>query len=151
MFFTELNDDIMGVNCMFKNIIPEYTEEYYNTINSLMIDMAKGEKDIESYRTNNTGNENQQLYQNMIITLYDGLIVAYRARVKSNITIGNEEKSPIHIANVIEMIKSEPSRHEAVEEIWSEKSKTVDSGQWIDNTRSFSRHIKRTREYGPRR
>ena len=131
VFILKLNDDTMGVNCMFIEIILEYTDEYYNTINSLMIEMAKDEKNIESCihlaGTSNTDNENQQLYQNTRITLYDALIVAYRTRVKSNGTIGNDEKSPIHIADVIETMGSKPSRHEAIEEIWSEKSKTADS------------------------
>ena len=80
-FISELNDDITGVNCMFNEIISEYTEEYHNTINSLKIEIAKDKKNIENYMhltgINYTDNENQQLYQNTRITLYDGLIVAY--------------------------------------------------------------------------
>ena len=48
VFIIELNDDIAGVNCMFDEIIPECTEDYYITINFLKIEMAKDEKNIES-------------------------------------------------------------------------------------------------------
>ena len=49
VFIPELKDDITGVNYMFYEIIPEYTEEYYNLINSLKIEIAKVGKNIESY------------------------------------------------------------------------------------------------------
>ena len=54
--------------------------------------------------------------------------LAYRARVKNSGTIGNEEKSPIHIADVIEMMGSKSSRDESDDDIWSKKSKTADGG-----------------------
>ena len=85
--------------------------------------MAKDEKNIESYMqlvgTNYTDNDNQELYQNTRITLCDGFIVAYRAKVKSNGTIGNKEKPLTHVADVIKIMGIKPSRQKVVEEIWS--------------------------------
>ena len=50
IFVPDLDDMITGVNCMFNEIIPEYREEYYQTINALKIEMVKDEKNIEAYK-----------------------------------------------------------------------------------------------------
>ena len=42
------------------------------------------------------------------ITLYKGLIVTYRAPVRNNGKTGNEEKSPIYIADVTKIMSQEP-------------------------------------------
>ena len=37
------------------------------------------------------------------VTLYQGLIVGYRAPVLSSGMLGREEKSPIHVADIVRM------------------------------------------------
>ena len=74
----------------------------------LSVDFWWDAYETSNYITNqiptNTDNKNQQLYQNTRITRYDGLILAFQARGKTNGTIENEEKSPIHTTDVIEMM-----------------------------------------------
>ena len=70
--------------------------------------MVSDEKNIELYMhlvgERYIDNENQMMYVNTRVVLYDGMIVAYRALLKQDGSSGNEEKSPIHIADVIEMM-----------------------------------------------
>ena len=124
IFVPELNDTIAGVNCIFNEIIPDYTEEYFNTVRAMQIEVVTNEEDIENFRhlsgTRYRDDETRHEYINTRITLYDGLIVAYRAPVRSNGEAGNEEKSPIHIADVIRMMGGKENQDNTALEYWRE-------------------------------
>ena len=137
IFVPELNDTVVGVNCMFNEIIPDYSEEYYQTINALKIEMVSDEKNIELYMhlvgERYIDNENQMMYVNTRVVLYDGMIVAYRALLKQDGSSGNEEKSPIHIADVIEMMGGLVYKgREDLVRLWEENEERARSGRVHD-------------------
>ena len=65
-------------------------------------------------------------YINTRITLYDGLIVAYRAPVRSNGETGNEEKSPIHIVDVIKIMGGAGNQDKMTLEYWQSHQRNID-------------------------
>ena len=75
---------------------------------ALQIEIVSDEADTDNFThlvgTKYFNDETRHEFMNTRITLYDGLIVAYRAPVPSNGVTGKEEKSPIHIADVIKMM-----------------------------------------------
>ena len=83
IFVPELNDTTAGVNCILNKIIPCYTEEYFNTVWALQIEVVTEVADIENFThlvgTKYFDNETRHEYINTRITLKHGLIVAYRA------------------------------------------------------------------------
>ena len=74
----------------------------------MQIEVVKDEKKIDNFthlaETKYRDDETRHKYNNTRITLYNGLIVPYRAPVRSDGEAGNEEKSPVHIADVIKMM-----------------------------------------------
>ena len=81
---SELNDTIAGTNCIFNEIIQDHTEKYFNALRAMQIEVIKDEeKDIKNFAhltgTKYCDDETRHEYINTRITLYDGLIVAYRA------------------------------------------------------------------------
>ena len=139
IFVPELNDTVVGVNCMFNEIIPDYSDEYYQTINALKIEMVSDEKNIDLYMhlagERYIDNENQMMYVNTRVVLYDGMIVAYRALVKQDGSPGNEEKAPIHIADVVEMMGELTYKdHEDLERLWEDNEERARTGRVHDGT-----------------
>jgi hypothetical protein len=64
-------------------------------------------------------NKNQMMHVNTRVVLYDGMIVAYRALLKQDGSPGNEEKAPIHIADVVKMMGELTYKdHEDLERLW---------------------------------
>ena len=80
IFVPELNDMIAGVNCLFDEIIPEYTEEYFNTVKEFEIEFVSDEQNINNLKhlveTNYLDDETRHEYTNTRITLDDGMIVS---------------------------------------------------------------------------
>ena len=96
----------MGVNVTFNEVIPSYAEEYYNELNKLSFEVAKNESTVDSFQhlvgENYFDDDTLLEFVTTRVVEYKGLIVAYRAPVLNGRT-GREEKSPIHVADVIRM------------------------------------------------
>ena len=96
IFVPELNITIAGVNCIFNKIIPDYAEEYFNTVRAMQIELVKDEENINNFThltgTKYSDDETRHQYIHTKIIFYDGLIVADRAPVRSNGEAENEEK-----------------------------------------------------------
>ena len=100
---------MVGVNCIFNEIIPSYEEEYFNEINKLKFDTAKDESTVAEFQhlvgERYQDDENQFEYETTRIVEFKGHIVAYRAPVLENDQLGLEEKAPIHVADVVRMVE----------------------------------------------
>ena len=100
---------------------------------ALQIEVVMDEAELDNFThlvgTKYLYDETRHEYINTHITLYDGLIVAYRAPVRSNGETGNEEKSPIHIADVIKMMGRAEKQDKIALEYWREQRKTMDNGR----------------------
>ena len=93
---------------MFNEIIPTYTEEYYNELKKLKYKLVEDNRDVGSYQhlvgMSYIDDEEQFEFQTTRVVEYQGLIVAYRAMVLEDGSLGREEKSPIHVLDVVRMM-----------------------------------------------
>ena len=114
LYIPELKDIVVGVNCTFNEVIPAYREEYFQELNKMKFEMAKDESTVDSFAhlvgEKYTDDESLLEYVTTRVALYKGLIVAYRAPVNKTGRVGFEEKSPIHIADVVRMCELSTSR-----------------------------------------
>ena len=80
----------------------------------MRFELAKEESTVESFEhfvgVKYTDDELLLEFITTRIVVLKGLIVAYRAPVNSQGSVGFEEKSPIHIADVVRMIEWSTSR-----------------------------------------
>ena len=71
----------------------------------MVFEMAKDESTVDSFEhfvgVRYIDDESLLEFETTRVALYKGLIVAYRAPVNSNGQVRFEEKSPIHIADVV--------------------------------------------------
>ena len=123
LYILDLQEVIVGVNITFNEVIPSYAEEY-NELNKLSFEVATDETTVDAFRhlvgENYFDDDTLLEFVTTRVVEYKGLIVAYRAPVLDGRT-GREEKSPIHVADVMRMRES--NRPES----WSGRSTTVDS------------------------
>ena len=114
MYIPELKEMIVGVNCIFNEVIPAYREEYFQELSKMRFEMAKDESTVETFEhfvgVRYTDDETLLEYETTRVALYKGLIVAYRAPMNSKGKVGFEEKSPIHIADVVRMYEMSTAR-----------------------------------------
>ena len=108
VFVPDLKEVIVGVHCTFNEIIPSYSDEYFNEIKKLTFELAPDESTVESF-THLVGqsyldDETRMEYITTRVSTYKGLIVAYRSPVLTSGRVGVEEKSPIHVADVVRMM-----------------------------------------------
>ena len=98
------------MNITFNEVIPSYAEEYYNEIDKLSFEVAPDESTVEDFQhlVGEIYSDDDTLLEFVTtrIAEYKGLIVAYRAPVLDSGRTGREEKSPIHVADVIRMRES---------------------------------------------
>ena len=107
IYAPELKAVVVGVNCIFNEVIPTYAEEYFHELNKMQVEMVKTPSAVEefehlvglSYIDDESGLE----FETTRVLTHKGLIVGYRAPVLSNGKLGREEKSPIHIADIVRM------------------------------------------------
>ena len=107
IFVPELQDIVVGVNCIFNEVIPEYTEEYFHELNKMQLEMVKEPSMVENFvhlvGVKYLDDESNLEFITTRIIVQKGLIVGFRAPVLHGGKIGNEEKSPIHIADIVRM------------------------------------------------
>ena len=100
---------LVGVHVTFNEVIPSYREEYFNELNKLSFEVAPDECTVDSFQhlvgENYFDDDTQLEFVTTRVTLWKDMIVAYRAPVLNGKT-GREEKSPIHVANVMRMRES---------------------------------------------
>ena len=109
LYIPDRQEDIVGVNVTFNEVIPSYAEEYYNEINKLSFEVATDESTVESFQhlvgEHYYDDDTQLEFVTTRVVESKGLIVAYRAPILDG-RAGREEKSPIHVADVIRMSQS---------------------------------------------
>ena len=106
IYAPELKDTVVGVNCLFNEVIPSYTEEYFNELQKMQFEVVKEPSAVENFQhlvgENYFDDESGLEFQTTRIAIYQGLIVGYRAPVLQG-RLGKEEKSPIHVADIVRM------------------------------------------------
>ena len=50
MYCPDRKEVLVGVNCLFNEIIPTYTEEYYNESQKLKFELVQDTRDEKSYQ-----------------------------------------------------------------------------------------------------
>ena len=105
----ELNNAIViGVHVLFNEVIPTYTEEYYQEFKKLAFETVEEESTVESFEYLRgmmyVDDENGLEYINTRVGEWKGHIVIWRAAVNAAGRPGNEEKAPIHVADVVRMM-----------------------------------------------
>ena len=97
----------MGVHCTFNERILSYSDEYFNELQKLSFEIAVDESTTESFShligERYLDDETRLEYVTTRVTVYKGLIVAYRAPVQTG-HVGIEEKFAIHVADVVRMM-----------------------------------------------
>ena len=108
LYIPDLQETIVVVYCTFNELIPSYSDEYFNELNKLSFEVAKDESTVESFKhlvgERYLDDDTRMEFVTTRVSTYKGLIVAYRAPVLSTGHAGIEEKSPIHVADVVRMM-----------------------------------------------
>ena len=110
LYIPDLRETVVGVNVTFNEVVPSYAEEYYNELDKLKFEVAPDESTVESFQ-HLVGEKylDDDTFLEFVTTRvveYMKHIVAFRAPVLAGGKIGREEKSPIHVADVIRMSDS---------------------------------------------
>ena len=107
IYVPELKEIVTGVNCLFNEVIPTYREEYFKELNKMNFELAADESTVENFMhlvgVRYIDDESLLEFETTRVVNLKGLIVGYRAPVLRNGLPGVEEKSPIHIADVVRM------------------------------------------------
>ena len=107
IYVPEISDTVVGVNCLFNEVIPTYAEEYFHELNKMQFDMVKTPSAVEDFDhlvgVKYIDDELELEFQTTRVTTHKGLIVGFRAPVLRDGKLGKEEKSPIHIADIVKM------------------------------------------------
>ena len=110
IYVPEISDIVVGVNCLFNEVIPTYAEEYFHELNKMQFEMVKIPGVVNDFDhlvgVRYTDDELNLEFETTRITTYKGLIVGFRAPVLRDGKLGREEKSPIHIADIVKMCGS---------------------------------------------
>ena len=90
---------------LFNKIIPSYSESYYQEIMELKIEVVEEESTVESFTylqgMRYTDDENYLEHENVEVGEWKGHVVVWRAALLRSGALGNTEKSPIHVVDVI--------------------------------------------------
>ena len=49
IYVPEISDTVVGVNCLFNEVIPTYAEEYFHELNKMQFDMVKTPSAVEDF------------------------------------------------------------------------------------------------------
>jgi hypothetical protein len=108
IFVPDLNKNITSVHVIFNEIIPDPSAEYFSELEKLKIEVAEESRDPADYDfligMNHLDDEDGLVYQTTRVVVRQGYIVGYRKLL--NTTAGaapREEKTPIHIADIVRM------------------------------------------------
>ena len=107
IYVPELKSVVVGVNCVFNEVIPTYYEEYFQELNKMQFETLKTPSNVENFvhliGIKYIDDESGLEFETTRIAIYQGLIVGYRAPVLLGGKLGKEEKSPIHVADIVQM------------------------------------------------
>ena len=108
IYIPELKEIVIGVNCLFNEVIPTYTEEYFAELNKMKFETLEDSSTVAIFEyligVRYVDDESLLEFETTRVTTHKGLIVGYRAPVLRDGKRGVEEKSPIHIADIVRMI-----------------------------------------------
>ena len=54
IYVPELQDTVVGVNCLFNEVIPTYAEEYFHELNKMQFDLVKTSSAVEDSNLSST-------------------------------------------------------------------------------------------------
>jgi hypothetical protein len=109
IFVPALNKTIVSVHVVFNEIIPDPTADYFSELDKLKIDVAAESKDPADFEflvgLNHLDDEDGLVYQTTRVVVHrSGYIVAYRRLINTDSgACPREEKTPIHVADVVRM------------------------------------------------
>ena len=107
LYIPDFKEVLVGVNVTFNEVVPSYEEEYFNELKKLSFEVAPDESTVDSFDhlvgAHYFDDDTDLEFVTTRIAVHNSLIVAYRAPVLLNGRTGREEKSPIHVADVIRM------------------------------------------------
>ena len=107
IYAPELKDTVVGINCIFNEVIPTYSEEYFNELSKMNFQIVSTKSTVQDFQhligVRYIDDESLLEFETTRVTTYKGLIVGYRAPVLSGGILGREEKSPIHVADIVRM------------------------------------------------
>ena len=96
VYVLDLQEILVGVHVFFNEMIPNYTEEYFQEFNKIEFKTADKESTVEEFKhlegEKYIDSENKLQYQNTRVGTWDGMIVVWRALIRSDGSRGNEEK-----------------------------------------------------------
>ena len=108
IYIPELKEIVIGVNCLFNEVIPTYTEEYFAELNKIKIETVEDSSTVSNFEyligVRYVDDESLLEFETTRVTTHKGLIVGYRAPVLRDGERGVEEKAPIHIADIVRML-----------------------------------------------
>ena len=110
LYIPDLRDTVVGVNVTFNEVVPSYAEEYYNELDKMKFEVAPDESTAESFShlvgEKYFDDDTLLEFVTTRVVEYMTHIVAFRAPVLADEKIGREEKSPIHVADVVRMMNA---------------------------------------------
>ena len=97
-----------GVNCLFNEVIPTYREEYFAELNKMKFETVEDSSMVSNFEylvgVIYVDEESLLEFEKTRVATHKGLIVGFRAPVLRDGKRGIEEKSPIHIADIVRML-----------------------------------------------
>ena len=85
IYIPELKEVVIGVNCLFNEVIPTYTEEYFAELNKIKIETVEDASSVSNFEylisVRYVDDESLLEFETARVTTHKGLIVGYRAPV----------------------------------------------------------------------
>mmetsp|Transcript_25719 Transcript_25719/g.48242 ORF Transcript_25719/g.48242 Transcript_25719/m.48242 type:complete len:863 (-) Transcript_25719:324-2912(-) len=107
IFVPALDKTIVSVHVIFNEIIPDTAAEYFADLDQLKIEAASEAKDVAQYQflvgQKHLDSDDGLVYEATRVVLQKRFIVVYRRLVTASDTQPREEKTPIHVADVVRM------------------------------------------------
>jgi hypothetical protein len=108
VFVPSLDTIVESVHVIFNEVIPDPTAEYFQELEHFKIEVASKAESIEDYDylvgLEHEDDEDDLMYVTTRVVIYKGIyIVAYRRLVTNSTNQPREEKTPIHIADIVRM------------------------------------------------
>ena len=108
IYIPELKEIVIGVNCLFNEVIPTYTEEYFAELNKMEFATVEDASSVSNFEyligVRSVDDELFLEFEMTRVTTHKGLIVCYRAPMLRDGKKSVEEKAPIHIADIVRML-----------------------------------------------
>ena len=88
IYVPEISDTVVGVNCIFNEVIPTYAEEYFHELNKMQFEMVKTPSVVADFDhlvgVRYTDDELELEFETTRVTTYKGLIVGFRGYAMEN-------------------------------------------------------------------